>query len=355
MVIGEGKLENIIDVPNISNEADIIDSVFDLHTISQISSVSSVISDISEKSINFQTFLETYEFIAAVYDITSEDIFFEELDDYLCGVVFSEMPSSFEIEALKAQAVAARSYYIYKVIYSGGEEREYHRGADICTDPSHCKAYISFNEACDKWGEEYILPLWEKVKKSVTDTAGEIIVYESEPVIAVFHAMSTETTESAENIWGRNVPYLTSVPTLESENAETIKNFAVVSSYSSADFKSALISNVFKIDFNENPELWIGETALNSSGRIDTIRIGGRDISGKRLREIFSLRSTDFSLEYKAADDIFIFSVRGHGHGVGMSQYGANLMARQGKNYKDILLWYYSGVEFDNLQRKTYK
>jgi stage II sporulation protein D len=261
------------------------------------------------------------------------------------------MPSSFEMEALKSQAIAARSYLIYKMINSGENEREIHRGADICTDYTHCKAYISYRDACNSWGEEYIESLWEKVKKAVTDTSGEIIVYESEPAIAVFHAMSNTNTESAENIWGGGVPYLVSVPTSESENSETIKNFSTASVYNPEQFKSILMSNGFRSNFDENPELWIGNVVLNSSGRVDSIEICGKPITGKRLREIFGLRSTDFKLEYKKIDEEFIFSVKGYGHGVGMSQYGANLMAQEGKSYKEILLWYYEGVDIINIYK----
>ena len=342
VIIGEGDFINIIDISDNSSEiyidnSDIVD-VFSSLSVLQ-----------PETSKNLQTLIESSEFIVSVYDIETKEILHKELDDYLCGVVFAEMPSSFEIEALKAQAVAARSYCVYKMLYFNEREREFHHGADVCTDSAHCKAYISYDKACGKWGEEYILPLWEKVKNAVTDTSGEIIVYDSEPAIAVFHAMSNRTTESAENIWGGNVPYLVSVPTSESEAPEAIKNFSTASAYSPQEFKSRLISNGFRGDFNEKPELWIGDITYNSSGRVDNIKICGKAISGKRLREIFLLRATDFYLEYKKIDDRFVFDVKGYGHGVGMSQYGANLMAREGKSYDDILMWYYTGVEIINM------
>lgn len=359
MVIGEGDFENIIDIDineseiDMINDSDSTDAFANLSLLQPLSPVSISESDIPSE--NLQMFIESIkssEFMIYVYDAEKKDIFQMELDEYLCGVVFAEMPSSFEVEALKAQAVAARSYSIYKILYSGESENELHRGADTCTDPAHCKAYISYRNACNSWGEEYIAPLWEKVKNAVMNTSGEIIVYESEPAIAVFHAMSNETTESAENIWGGNVPYLVSVQTLESENSEAIKDFSTTSIYSPEQFKSILISNGFRGDFDDNVELWIGEIALNSSGRVDSIEICGKAVTGKRLREIFSLRSTDFQLEYKNIDEEFIFSVKGYGHGVGMSQHGANLMAQEGKSYKDILLWYYEGVDIFNIYKE---
>ena len=352
IVIGEGDLVNIIDVTE--HEESLYDDTKNNGTADNFLNLS-VLQPLPPVSVSEVVISENWhEFTVYVYDFESNDIFHGKLDDYLCGVVFAEMPSTFEVEALKAQAVAARSYYVYKTLNSSENERELHRGADICTDPTHCKAYISYEKARNKWGEEYISPLWGKVEKAVTDTSGQIIVYESEPAIAVFHAISNKNTESAENIWGGNVPYLVSVPTSESENADIITNFSTIIEYNSEELKSKLISNGFRGDFDKNPEKWIGSIVLNSSGRVDNIEINSKLISGNRMREIFSLRSADFTLEYKKTDDKFIFSVKGYGHGVGMSQYGANLMAREGKSYKDILLWYYAGVDIINIYEKPF-
>ena len=350
-IIGEGDFINIIDTADNHNTVDAFtnSALADLQPLSHISLSTLDASDTSgESEIEWDIF-EALGEVIYIYDTETKEIFHEKLDDYLCGVVFAEMPSSFEVEALKAQAVAARSYSVYKALYSSESERAQHFGADICTDSAHCKAYISYENVCLKWGEEYISPFWDKVKAAVSFTSGQIIVYDSEPAIAVFHAISNNLTESAENIWGGDVPYLVSVPTAENENAEAIKDFSTLNIYKPEEFKSKLVSNGFREDFGENPESWVGEITLNSSGRVDNIKICGKIISGKRLREIFSLRSTDFYLEYKEIDGEFIFNVKGYGHGVGMSQHGANLMAQEGKNYKDILLWYYMGVDIINI------
>jgi len=294
---------------------------------------------------------ENKQIFISVFDAVTDEVSTEDLEEYLCGVVFSEMPSSFEIEALKAQAVAARSFCVYKMLYSAAEIRKFHKGADICNDYKHCKDYISFEAACEKYGRDYINPLWEKIKRAVGETTGEIIAYESEPAVAVFHAMSGKGTESAANVWGNSIPYLISVPSDEENYKSEIKNYITENRFTADDFKSVLTSNGFSgfsvdsAEFSKSPQLWVSKVRLNSSNRVDTVDICGKSFTGVKLREIFSLRSTDFTLEYDGKSKEFVFTVTGYGHGVGMSQYGANLMAKDGKNYIDILLWYYTGVE----------
>jgi len=299
-----------------------------------------------------EEFEEKQIFISVLNSKTSEvSISTEDLEEYLCGVIFSEMPSSFEIEALKAQAVAARSFCVYKMLYSTDEAKKNHCGADICNDYKHCKDYISYEEACEKYGEDYIKPLWEKIQNAVYSTKDEIITYESEPAIAVFHAISGKETESAENVWGNPVPYLVSVTSEEENNKSEIRNYITESMFDANEFKDALISNGFRVNFPKDTSKWINtdNISLNSSGRVDNVEICGKTITGRRLREIFALRSTDFKLEYK--NHAFIFTVTGYGHGVGMSQYGANLMAKNGKNHIEILMWYYTGIKIDKAWR----
>ena len=286
---------------------------------------------------------EEKQIFISVCDTKTNNISTVDLEEYLCGVVFSEMPSSFEIEALKAQAVAARSFCVYKILYSTEANREEHHGADVCNDYRHCKDYISFEETLEKHGEDYITPLWKKVKTAVLETKGEIITYKSEPAIAVFHAISGEATESAENVWGNSVPYLVSVPSEEENNQSEIRNYITESIFEPEEFKNLLLSHNFNADFSNDISSWITDITLNSSGRVDYIKISEKKITGKQLREIFSLRSTYFTLEY--SNQTFVFTVKGYGHGVGMSQYGANLMAKNGRSYTEILLWYYTGVE----------
>lgn len=287
---------------------------------------------------------ENSPIIISVFDYKTGETYSINLEDYLAGVVFSEMPASFEFEALKAQAVAARSFCVYKILYSHDEERAYHNGADICNDYRHCKDYMSREAAVEKYGE--IAKFWEKIKSAVFETAGEIITYDFEPAIAVFHAMSGNETESAENVWGNDVPYLISVQSEEINNTDNIKNYKTESKFTTDEFKSILINGGYNADFSINYTQWLENIEINSSGRVDYALICGEKIPGVHLRELFSLRSTDFTIELTQSGE-FIFTVKGYGHGVGMSQYGANLMALNGKNYIEILKWYYTGIEIN--------
>ncbi|MCL2775529.1 MAG: stage II sporulation protein D [Oscillospiraceae bacterium] len=345
-VLAEGDIGNIL--PGNSDSSSPADSVqaFKNYLVKDESET----SEISETSETPETAAaknadDEKQIFIKVLDSKSGAVSTVDLEEYLCGVVFSEMPSSFEIEALKAQAVTARSFCVYRMLYSTQEIRDFHKGADICNDPKHCEDYISYGEACDKYGEDYVKPLWDKVKNAVDATKGEIITYQSEPAVAVFHAMSGKETESAENVWGSPIPYLISVPSEEDSRQSEIKNYITQSKFTPDEFKSDLTSNGFAADFSESPESWTSNIALDSSGRVASAEICGEAITGIRLREIFALRSTDFTLEYDGENEEFVFTVAGYGHGVGMSQYGANLMAEDGKNYIDILLWYYTGVE----------
>lgn len=278
------------------------------------------------------------EIIISVFNHRTGGIYYMNLEEYLVGVVFSEMPASFELDALKAQAVAARSYAVYKMLHSREEERELHRGAYVCTDFRHCKAHISLEALSERYGE--IGHLWQRVRNAVFATAGEIIIYNGQPAIAVFHAMSGDMTESAENVWGYAMPHLTAVPTKEADNRSVLRNFETEAIFTAEEFSAVLTEGGGQP--LGNPEGWIERIAANSSERVDYAVIYGEPVSGVRLRELFGLRSTDFTIELDEYN--FIFRVRGHGHGVGMSQYGANLMALTGSDYTEILKWYYTGV-----------
>ena len=283
--------------------------------------------------------------IVRVFDHIAEEVLEMCLEEYLVGVVFSEMPASFELEALKAQAVAARSYSIYKMLNPREADRARHMGADVCTDFRHCKAHMSRAEANRRYGDiEYF---WQRVALAVNETAGEIIAYGGAPVIAVFHAMSGSATESAENVWGRHMPHLVAVPTKEADNRADVRNFESESRFSADDFRDILVGGGFGADFAADPGDWLEYTSANDSGRVGYARILGESIPGVRLRALFALRSTDFRLDKQ--DGYFIFNVYGYGHGVGMSQVGANLMARGGSSYTDILKWYYTGTELINI------
>ncbi len=252
--------------------------------------------------------------------------------DYLTGVVAAEMPVSFEPEALKAQAVAARSY-LQRAIASPR-----HEGADICTSAACCQAYLGADELASGWGDSYAQYI-EKISAAVSATDGEYLSYDGQPALTAFHSSSDGATEDAAALWS-DVPYLKSVSSPETE--ESVPDFTSRVENSELDFRDTILSLKPEADMTGDASGWVGEISRSASGRVASVTIGGISFTGSELRTLFSLRSTDFELEHGGGS--FVFTVHGYGHGIGMSQYGANTMARDGASYRDILSHYYPGT-----------
>ena len=255
-----------------------------------------------------------------------------DMQDYLRGVVSAEMPASFHPEALKAQAVAARSYAMYCASFAK------HGEAQVCTDYACCQAWQSEDERKAKWGERYD-ENEQIIHAAVESTRGEYLAAGGAPVFAAFHSSSASRTENSADVWSA-VPYLVSVES--PETAEDVPNYISVVQCSPIDFRDTLLSAHPEADFSGAEEEWVGDMRHDASGRVASVVLGGVDLEGKELRKLFSLRSTAFELAYDAG--VFTFTVTGFGHGVGMSQYGADKMARQGADYTEILSHYYPGT-----------
>lgn len=255
------------------------------------------------------------------------------LDEYLFGVVSAEMPASFEYEALKAQSVAARSYALYKA----KEKSQAHPTASVCTDSSHCKAYKTKDELLALW-KENSEQFKAKIQNAVLETSGEVIKYNGDVAMAVFHSQAGGgRTESSEDVWGGSIPYLVSV---ESHGEEDAPGFYTKKEISFSQFKEIMKENFPSIKIESPSD--IGAIEVSQGGSVKNIVIGGVGVKGKDLRRIFNLRSSCFKLSCE--NERAVFEVMGYGHGVGMSQYGANTLAKEGYNYKDILTHYYSGT-----------
>ncbi len=259
------------------------------------------------------------------------------VSDYLAGVVAAEMPASFEPEALKAQAVAARSYL------QRAAASPKHEGADICADAACCQAYLSPEQLRGSWGERYD-EYTQKLSSAVAATDGEYLSYEGQPALAAFHSSSDGATEDAVALWS-DVPYLRSVSS--PETGEEVPDFTSRVVSSELDFRDTVLHLMPEADMTGAASDWIGEVKRTASGRVAGIVIGGAELTGSQLRGLFSLRSTDFELVYDGTD--FVFTVHGYGHGVGMSQYGANAMAAGGADYRSILEHYYPGTSLVTL------
>lgn len=252
--------------------------------------------------------------------------------DYLVQVVAAEMPVSFESEALKAQAVAARTY-LQRAL-----DGHKHDNADICASSGCCQAFISTDMLKGKWGKNYDLYI-EKIKTAVSETDGEYISYEGKPALAAFHSSSAGKTEDSGEVWNA-LPYLVSVDS--PEKADEVPNYVSTVKSTDLDFRDTILCIMPEADMTGEAKDWVGEIKRSKSGRVESIVIGGKELAGTKLREAFSLRSTAFELEHK--DGQFVFTVTGYGHGVGMSQYGANAMAKDGADYREILEHYYPGT-----------
>ncbi len=257
------------------------------------------------------------------------------MKDYLWSVVAAEMPASFEPEALKAQSITARTYTAWKM--AAGEQNHPH--AHVCTDITCCQAFLHREQAQANWGAA-AAAYAETIRAAVAATDGEVITYQGAPIQAVFFSSADGRTEDAVAVWGSAVPYLVGV---DSPEGDSVPNYHTQVTLPAHQVKSLVLAAYPGADLSGAPETWFGKPTLTASGRVGSMPVGGIDLSGTTLRSLFSLRSTSFTVQTTA--DSVSFHVTGYGHGVGMSQYGANALAQQGKQCHDILRWYYTGVE----------
>ena len=272
-----------------------------------------------------------------VYFASEDEVVHMKTEDYIRGVLMAEMPAEFEFEALKAQAVAARTYMVQKASVAGAIDE--HKGADVCTDSSHCQAYVSDDDAKTRWGKN-ASRYFKKCKNAVEETDGIIAVFGNEPIKAVFHAVSGGRTENAADVWGSDVEYLRSVDSPGEENAPKYVSEVRVG----VDEFRAKLANSHGVDFGDK---LMGTVVRSEGGNVKTIELGNKTIKGTEVRAVFGLNSSGFDVRLEG--DEVVFDVRGYGHGVGMSQYGANYLAGQGYGYKEILKKYYNGIGFASI------
>ena len=264
------------------------------------------------------------------------------LDEYLYGVVSAEMPANYETEALKAQAVVARTYTIYQMRHNSNK----HENADICDNYACCQAWISKEDRISKWNGEEAESNWNKIEEAVNSTTGKIVTYNGEPINAFFHSNSGGVTESSVNIWGGiDYPYLKSV---ETAGEDGYKQYTSQVEISKQDLVNRLKEKYQDCEIDYSQENCIQILEYTSSGRVKTIKFGNKEIAGTEARSILGLKSTNFTFSING--DIVTFSVTGYGHGVGMSQTGADSMAKSGANYEEIIKHFYTNVEITEIK-----
>lgn len=265
-----------------------------------------------------------------------------DIDSYLCNVVSAEMPADFQLEALKAQAIVARTYTIFKI------QNKKHENADICDDSTCCQAWISKEDRFARWDENQRDNNWKKIEQCVNETAGKIITYNNKPINAFFHSNSGGITELPVNVWGggSDMPYLQVVETSGEDEYSQYASEVTLSQEEILEKLKIKYSDI-QIDFNNDEDIKILE--YTDSNRVKTVKFGNHEISGTEARSIFGLKSTNFEI-IKENENIK-FSVKGYGHGVGMSQTGADSLAKQGKTCEDIIHHYYSNVEINEINQ----
>lgn len=287
--------------------------------------------------------IETNNFYL-IKDAKSGEIFRLTPNDYIKGVVAAEMPIDFHSEALKAQAVAAHTYTLLQIAQELKNPTPELEGAYLSTDYQKFQAYVSVDELKEKWGQNFELN-YKKLSEAVDPVINEVITYENAPIAAAFHSVSGGKTESSKNVWGRDLSYLTPVV---SDGDELSPSYESSVTLTEKEVSHALMQSFPDIKFSKDRTKWFEVLKKTDSGTISEIRVGSVTTTGVKIREIFKLKSANFTVEYKNSD--FVFNTFGYGHGVGMSQYGADYMARQGSTYTEILLHYYNGVSIDKIK-----
>lgn len=271
-----------------------------------------------------------------VLRVSSGKVIDVETFDYLVGAVSSEIPPTYEKEAIKAQAVACYTYALWLMKNSDSSSLG---GADISDSSQSHQGFLDDKELQDKWGDKYDY-YSKKIKECINEVLGHYMTYDGEPIIACYHAISPGKTEDALTVWGKDIKYLKGVtapgdalsPDIDSEVKLSKEEF------------SSKAKNLKGISLSGDAKNWVKKLEYSDSGFVTSAEISKKTFDGNDLRSAFSLRSPFFTLEYK--DESFVFSVKGYGHGLGMSQYSADYMARQGSDYKEILSHFYTGVEF---------
>lgn len=256
-----------------------------------------------------------------------------DMREYIIGTVAAEMPASYDDEALKAQALAAVTYAEYQK--KNGDKSNLD-GADISDNSNTHQGYMTKEQMKEKWGDAFDT-YYEKISNAVDAVLDKVITYEGELIIAAYHAISPAKTESAENAWGVQIPYLVSV---ESEGDTDSARYLSTVTVSDNDLKELMGKESVNADGND-----IKINSTSDAGTVLEMTVCGKSINGNEARDMFTLRSPCFSVEYENGE--YIFTVKGYGHGVGLSQYGADRLAKQGMTYEQIINHYYTDVKIE--------
>ncbi len=283
--------------------------------------------------------------MVSVYNHRTKGIMSLDLEEYVANVVAAEMPAAFEFEALKAQAVAARTFAIWRQLTLGENGDDNHPGASICTSHTHCQEWLSTRDLEKLHGGHWMENYWPKIQRAVEDTRGIVMTYDNEPIEPLYHSTSGGKTENSEDVFASAIPYLRGVASPYEEESPVFTDEKELSTREFIRGLKALRGGLKVKEADLASEIRIVERS--PGGIIKRIEIANESFTGSDIRRLFDLRSSDFTLEIGKGR--VVFTTRGYGHGVGMSQWGANGMASRGNTYKEILEHYYRGVVLNRL------
>lgn len=300
-------------------------------------------TELSEKSIQEDTLGKSQDTFK-VLDISTNEILEVSARDYVIGSVCAEMPISFNVESLKAQAVVSYTYAIRLKELQKLSPSENLHGADFSNDSTKYQAYYTDEQLKELYGSNYD-EYYSKVSSAVDDVLGQVIVYSDELIVPVFHSISSGKTENAKNVWGYDVPYLVSVDSSQDIQSSQFEETKI---FTPSEIKARFSATYSDIIFSDDISSWISIQSTTEAGTVISMTVGSKSMSGQDFRNVLSLRSSAFDVSYNG--DTFSITTKGYGHDVGMSQYGANALAEQGKTYEEIIKTYYSGVEIVNVE-----
>ena len=277
-----------------------------------------------------------------IYDLSTGELHTLTAEEYTLCAVSAEMPPTFTEAALQAQAVACYTYALRAKLDNEASPDPALCGADFAADPSNWKGFVTREQYLERYGEELGSAYWETIERAVEPVLGTVMYYQEKPIVAVFHSISSGKTEEASNVWSGSAPYLVPVESPGDLLAPGYETAQLLEPQALAD---ALISAglVKESDVIGEAERWFSDPVRTSSGYVETIEFCDILLKGTELRSALALRSASFTLEY--IDGFFLIRTCGYGHGVGLSQYGAESMGQQGSDWKEILQHYYTGIE----------
>lgn len=273
-----------------------------------------------------------------IFNLSTGEVEEVSLRNFVRGAVAAEMPAGFHSEALKAQAVAAHTYALHNHLVQQRSPDSALNGADFSADPENRRVYMTEAQVRDFYGEdadEY----WEKICVAADSVLEYVMEYDKQPIVAAYHAISAGQTEAASNVWTGSAPYLQPADSAGDLLAPDYETEAV---FTSEEIKGALQTAYPDLVLDDDPADWFSGEERTASGYISAITVGGVELHGLDLRETLGLRSHNFTLSWDG--EVFRFTVCGYGHGVGLSQYGADYLARQGYTFDEILNHYYTGI-----------